>query len=251
VDLVTTDRPEDGIAVLRLNDPRRENRLSVKLCAEWSAALDLFAADQSIRTLVIAGLSGVFCAGSAIDELRQISVGQLDVHDSSLPLKLVEFPVPVVAAMEGHAVGGGLALALLCDLVVAASDRRYGMNFTELGLTPGVGTTRIVTDLVGYHLAAELLFAGRFHRGDELARRGLFNVAVDSADVLSSAFDLARQISTKPRKVLEMTKAAMALGRRTALLEAMSREHLMHQVCHNLPETVASIESNYLQGKGR
>jgi acyl carrier protein len=135
----------------------------------------------------------------------------------------------------------------LCDLVVAASDRRYGMNFTELGLTPGVGTTRIVTDLVGYHLAAELLFAGRFHRGDELARRGLFNVAVDSADVLSSAFDLARQISTKPRKVLEMTKAAMALGRRTALLEAMSREHLMHQVCHNLPETVASIESNYLQ----
>jgi polyketide biosynthesis enoyl-CoA hydratase PksI len=84
-----------------------------------------------------------------------------------------------------------------------------------------------------------------------LARRGLFNVAVDSADVLSSAFDLARQISTKPRKVLEMTKAAMALGRRTALLEAMSREHLMHQVCHNLPETVASIESNYLQGKGR
>jgi len=251
VALVTTDRPEDGIALLRLNDPQSENRLSVKLCAEWTAALDLLAADQSVRALVIAGLPVVFCAGSAIDELRQISAGNLNVRDSSLPLKLVEFPVPVVAAMEGHAVGGGLALALLCDLIVAASDRRYGMNFTELGLTPGVGMTRIAIDLVGYHCAAELLLAGRFHRGDDLARKGLFNTAVESTEVLSTAFDLARQVSSKPRMVLEMTKAAMALGRRTALLEAMSREHLMHQVCHQLPETAKSIDANYLQGRGR
>ena len=100
--------------------------------------------------------------GSGVEELKQIAAGNLMVRDLSLPHQLLEFPVPTIAAMEGHAVGGGLVLALLCDVVVAASERRFGLNFTDLGLTPGMGSTRLLAELVGHHFAAEMLLTSRF-----------------------------------------------------------------------------------------
>jgi len=245
VDPVTIERPEEAIAVLRLSDPHNENHLSASLCAAWMTALDRMAEDNSIRVLLIAGLPKVFCAGASLDELRQIAAGELHVRDLELPDRLMRFPVPVIAAMEGHATGGGLVAALCCDLVVAASERRYGLNFTELGFTPGMGVTRLLPALVGHHLAAEIMLSGRFFHGEDLARRGLFNAAAPSAEVFARALDLARQIACKPRQVLELTKAALAAPRRTALLEALSSEHLMHRICFAAPHHPALIEERY------
>jgi polyketide biosynthesis enoyl-CoA hydratase PksI len=249
---VEIERPEDGIAILRLNDPRHDNHLTEALCGSWIAALHRLAADSSLNVLLIRGLTKVFCAGASAEELKQITAGKVQVRDLELPDCLLQFPVPVIAAMEGHAAGGGFVAALCCDLLVAASDRRYGLNFTQLGFTPGMGVTRLLPALLGYHHAAEVLFSGRFFRGDELAARGLFNAAVPSPEVFPRALDLARQIAPKPRHVLEMTKAALCLPRRLSLAEALPQEHLMHRICFSTPcEPAAEAEKYFPAGAPR
>jgi polyketide biosynthesis enoyl-CoA hydratase PksI len=244
--LVTTLRLETDISLLRLDDAGHDNRLTLELCADWISALEELAKDRTIKVLIISGAPNIFCAGASLESLKKVSAGEVQVVDLQLPDRLLSFPVPVVAALEGHAVGGGLIAALCCDLVVAAKGRRYGVNFTRLGFVPGMGTMQLLPAMVGHQLAAEMILTGRSYKGEELERRGLFNYVVPSSDVYPLALDLARQLAEKPRHVLEMVKATLSVSRRTALLESMSREHLMHQICFSRPETVDLIEQNYL-----
>ena len=248
--LVTIERSEAGIAVLRLCDSRNENALTGEFCAVWLDEMHGLALDSELRVLLIAGLPTVFCSGASSAALEMLSNGSFDVRDLEIPDRILGFPVPVIAAMEGHAVGGGLVAALSCDLVVAASEKRYGLNFTELGFTPGMGITGLLPALAGHHLASEMLLTGRFFRGDDLARRGLFNAALPSVEVFAHALDLARQLTSKPRHVLEMTKSALAEPRRVILAEATSREHLMHRICFSPPKPAARCEEEGFAGMG-
>ncbi|MFZ0304447.1 MAG: polyketide synthase [Terracidiphilus sp.] len=246
---ITIEYSEAGVAILRLCDPDNENALTTEFCSAWLDSMHCLAPDSELRVLVIAGLPKVFCSGASTATLEMLSSGSFDVRDLELPDRILSFPVPVIAAMEGHAVGGGLVAALCCDLVIAASEKRYGLNFTELGFTPGMGITGLLPALAGHHLAAEMLLTGRFFQGDELVRRGLFNAAVPSTEVFALSLDLARQLKSKPRHVLEMTKSALAEPRRAILAKAMSREHLMHRICFS-PQSGAVREEVFLATGG-
>jgi len=244
---VTVDRTsEDGVTLVRLTDPAAQNRLSEALCEDLLQALEAAARDKDLRVLVLAGSRETFCAGADLETLRQLSRGERAVKDMALPDRLLAFPLPIVAALEGHAVGGGLALALCCDVLVAARSARYGVNFTDLGFPPGMGTMALLPAKVGHHFAAEMILTARFWRGHELEGRGLFNHVEEADRVLEVALQVAGRMADKPRHVLELVKAALALPRRQALLAASAREHLMHDLCFERPETLARIESNYL-----
>ncbi|MDZ8064890.1 MAG: polyketide synthase [Nostoc sp. DedQUE08] len=237
---------EDGIFQLQIDDPENENRLSEELCDELMTTLTDLATEPSLKVLILSGRSDVFCAGASLDTIKQVVSGNADVKDLSLPNQLLSFPVPIIAALQGHAVGGGIALALYCDLAIASENSRYGVNFTDLGFTPGMGILSVLPAMVGHHFASEMLLTAKLYKGKELKERGLFNYIVPAEEVMTLALDMARRIAEKPRHVLEMVKDTLCLPRRQALQAALSREHLMHKICFGVPGTLAHIEAAYL-----
>lgn len=245
--LVTIQALDEGVIELHMDDAEAHNRLSEPLCHALMAGLSEIAGRSEARVVLLSGRADVFCGGATLEALESVSTGAVDVLDLHLPDQMLGFPLPIVGALEGHAVGGGLTLALCCDVLVAAATSRYGFNFTDMGFTPGMGTTALLPLLVGHHRAMEMMLSARFYRGAELEGVGLFNRVVPAADVRATALDIALQMADKPRHVLEMVKATLADPRRQALQAGMSREHLMHRVCFGHPGTRQRIAERYIE----
>jgi polyketide biosynthesis enoyl-CoA hydratase PksI len=241
---------ESGIYRIHMDEPTEQNRLTDAVVDGLMEAFQTAAAAPDLRVLLLTGREDVFCAGGTRDMLEKVSSGEGVVKDLLLPAQVIGFPAPVIGALEGHAVGGGLLLALGCDILVAAEESRYGANFTSMGFTPGMGTMALLPALVGHGFATEMILTARYYRGRELAGRGLFTHIKPRARVYEAALDLARSMADKPKHVLAMLKDTLSLPRRQALMAAMSREHLMHQICFAHPDTRAMIDDNYV-GDGR
>jgi polyketide biosynthesis enoyl-CoA hydratase PksI len=142
----------------------------------------------------------------------------------------MDLPVPVVAACRGHAIGGGLALALSCDLVFLAEESRYGANFIDLGITPGMGMTHLLEHFVGPAVAHELLYTGEPRRGRDLAHAGHgFNGVSPALEVEERAIDTALRIADKRVESTRLLKRALTLPRRRAFEESHTLETLMHE----------------------
>jgi len=248
--LVTTTPLGDGITQVTLDDPDHENCLTGPLCDELGNVLEHLRTAPDLKVLVFSGSPQVFCGGGSFEMVAEVVAGKTDAKDLQLPGQLISFPVPVIAAMQGHALGAGLMLGLCCDIVIAAEGRRYGANFTHLGFTPGMGTTALLPALIGHQLASEMMYTAKLYKGRELKGRGLFAHVVPDDEVGATALALARRIADKPRHVLTLLKDGMSLPRRRALDEAMSREHLMHKVCFSKPEALARLHENFNHPSG-
>jgi enoyl-CoA hydratase/carnithine racemase len=127
-------------------------------------------------------------------------------------LSLLDLTVPVIGALNGHAVGGGFGLALVCDLRIAALESKYGANFAALGLAPGMAISHFLPRLIGVARASELLFTGRLVDGAEAERLGIVNRAVPSAQVMSEAMAMACAIADNAPFAVSATKAAIRRG---------------------------------------
>jgi len=143
-------------------------------------------------------------------------------------LSLLDIAVPVIGALNGHTIGGGFGLALVCDVRIGAEDAKYGANFVRLGLAPGMAISYLLPRLVGLARASELLFAARLVDGREAAALGILNRAVPAGDVLPTALALANTIASNAPLAVRATKAAMRRGlelhvREAALAEALAQ----------------------------
>jgi polyketide biosynthesis enoyl-CoA hydratase PksI len=233
----------DHVAVVTIDDADGRNTLSERVVHELIAALAAVGSDRAVHAIVLAGRSDVFCAGASREMLRAIVDGSVAPTDIMLPRAILDLPVPVIAAMAGHAIGGGLALGLCADLVVIARESRYGASFMNMGFTPGMGMTRLFEHVLTRAVAHELLYTGEARRGDAFAAG--FNYILPRADVLPKAMDLAARIAEKPRFALETLKRTLSLPRRQAFEATRTVESLMHEVCFAQPDIAARIEDNY------
>ncbi len=234
-----------GVGVVAMEDRDGKNAMSARFVEELYTALDRAAACPDLRVLVLRGLPEVFCAGASLDMLRGLARGEVAPTDILLPRAVIEVPVPVIAAMEGHAVGGGLALGCCADMVILARESRYGASFMNLGFTPGMGITHLLDRVMPPALADELLFSGENKRGSFFEGRCGFNAVLPRAEVLPRAFSLAARVAEKPRRALEMLKRARALGRRRDFEESRTLESLMHEVSFSDPSALSRIEESY------
>jgi enoyl-CoA hydratase/carnithine racemase len=139
-------------------------------------------------------------------------------------LSLLDIAVPVIGALNGHAVGGGFGLALVCDLRIGARDAKYGANFVKLGLAPGMAISYLLPRLVGVARANELLLTGRLIDGDEAERFGILNRAVAAGDVLPEALALARTIADNAPLAVRATKRAIQRGLELQIRDAAHLE---------------------------
>ncbi|WP_455381233.1 enoyl-CoA hydratase-related protein, partial [Salinispira pacifica] len=172
--------------------------------------------------------------------------GKTVVKDLVISERLVHAPFPLIAAMEGHAVGGGLAVAVCCDIVLAARESRYGAVFMSMGFTPGMGITTLLPELVGSFIANEMMYTGRRFKGRELVEKGTnINYILPKADIAARAHDIALQISEKNPKSVALLKYTLSARKRKLLVDARLQEDMMHRISFGYPETRQTILDLY------
>ncbi len=237
---------DDGVTEIRLDDPATGNALSEAMVAALGSAVSAAAAAERCRVVLLTGTGDTFSSGAPAALLAQLAAGTRHPADIRLPRVLLDCPVPVVAAMAGHAVGGGFALGLAADLVCLARESRYGFTFMNMGFTPGMGTTALASHVLTPAIAHELLYSGELRRGDAFSGAGV-NVVTARTDVVPRARDLARRIAEKPRPALEALKRTLSLPRRQAFEQALTLESLMHQVTLGAPGAADTIRATYVE----
>jgi enoyl-CoA hydratase/carnithine racemase len=206
---------DGAIATITLNRPDERNTMSPGLLDGFARAVAEVRAGSEIRCVIITGRGTCFSAGANLGaSLQREDEPGKQPHERSFAmyepfLTLLELDVPVIGALNGHAVGGGFGLALLCDIRIACRDARYGANFTRLGVHPGMAITYVLPRLIGVERAAELLFTGRLISGAEAERLGLVSKAVPADEVYSNALVLAREIAACAPAAVRMTKRSL------------------------------------------
>lgn len=210
---------KDQIGQITLNRPENRNSMTDEVLEGLRHAVTRAREDPDLRCVIITGSGRSFCAGADFkSQLQRDDGGRARLPQErsfamySPFLSVLEIEVPTIAAMNGHAIGGGLGLAVVCDLRVASQDAKYGANFTRLGLHPGMATTYILPRLMGLPRATELLLTGRILSGGEAAEMGLVNYAVPTDQVLDRAWQLAREIAAAAPIAVRMTKASIYQG---------------------------------------
>lgn len=245
--IVTYRLDTHGIAYIAMRDTEKKNTLSALLVDQLIATLTR-AEQEGARVVVLSGLPDVFCAGAEREILRALSEGEVHVKDLLLSEKLVSLSIPIISAIEGHAIGGGLVIAACSDIVVLAEESRYGAVFMTMGFTPGMGATTLLELLFGAPLAHEMMYTGRRFRGRELAQRGVhINRVVPKKEVAAVAKDIALQIAEKNPKSVALLKYTLSVRKRKLLIDARLQEDLMHRVSFGYPETKEIIDEFYHQ----
>ena len=187
-------------AVLTMDSVQNQNALSAQLLSDLSEALRTAERDERVRAVILTGKEGVFCAGANIDEFRfdgsEAASGRiLSDDDFREPFDLIEhLDKPVIAAVNGTALGGGFELALVSDLVVVGEDVTMGLPEVTIGAAPGIAFVRL-TDIIDHHSAMELMLTGKHITGAEAVELGLFNETVPTAEVHDRATEYAEQIA--------------------------------------------------------
>lgn len=192
----------DHIAVITLNRPENRNSMTKDVLNGILERVKQVRANPELRCVVITGKGSSFCAGADFKSgiNNAVEGDKLQPNERSFTmykpfLSILDIEVPVIGALNGHAIGGGLGLALVCDIRVANESSKYGSNFTKLGLHPGMATTYFLPRFVGVPRAAELLLTGRIITGSEAEAYGLMNYAVPSGDVWDKAWSLAEEVA--------------------------------------------------------
>lgn len=202
----------------------------VDLIVQLTAMVDLVCADESIRVVIFEGGPIYFSAGGSSAALTEAEpMLNILLRAIEIPHLLLDLPIPIIAAMAGHAIGGGFMLGMWSDIPLLAAESRYGMNAVKLGFPPVMGATELLPDLLGPSLAHQLLYRGRLIKGRHFqsAASSLAHAVFAKAAVASEALKIAQEIAETPRAVLVQTKRQLSLRRRAMLAHVSEAEESM------------------------
>jgi enoyl-CoA hydratase/carnithine racemase len=218
----------DGIGTILLNRPHRKNAFTMAMIDEWADVLRRARTDDDVRVVVLTGAGDAFCSGVDLGSYRD-SEEQTPLQRKEnlrerihrVPLALEDLDKPVIAAVNGVAVGAGMDMALMCDLRVVARSARLSEGYIRVGLVPGDGGCYYLPRLVGTAKALELLLTGDFVDGAEAARLGIANHVVDDDELLPFVTGLARKLADAPPVAVRMIKRAVYQSARSDLRTAL------------------------------
>jgi enoyl-CoA hydratase len=198
----------DGVAVVTLDAPDRRNALTLPMVTEIAEALDRAEADENVGALVVTGSPPAFCAGADLSHLgASQEEGLRAIYEGFL--RIGRSPLPSVAAVNGAAVGAGMNLALVCDVILAGSRARFDTRFLQLGLHPGGGHTWMLRRRIGPQAAAAMVLFGQVVDGPRAAEIGLAWACVPDEDLQAEARKLAAAAAATPRGLAERAKASL------------------------------------------
>lgn len=217
----------DLVATVEIRRPPH-NFFDVSLIEQIATAFDELDKDSSCRAIVLAAEGKSFCAGANFGDGSSSSQtqGLSTKHLYSEAVRLFGARKPIIGAIHGPAIGGGLGLALVPDFRVTCPEARFSANFTRLGFHPGFGLTYTLPQLIGFNQACLMFYTGRRLKGDEAHAIGLADVLVPQAEVRSAALALAREIAESSPLGVMSTRATMRRGMVDKIREATDREHV-------------------------
>ncbi len=250
---------EQGIATICFNRPKALNALNRALLKELSRAIDIIAQDNDIRMVVLTGAGDkAFIAGADIKELANLDALQAKAFSrigQSVINKIGELPMPVIAAINGYALGGGLEMALVCDFIYASENASVGLPETNLGLIPGFGGTQRLSRLIGPNQAKELIYTGKIISAGQAQSMGLVNQVFPADKLMGEVTATARAICAKGRVSLRAAKEAVNNGLDIDLATGLKIEQDAFALCvvsEDAQEgTLAFIEKRKAVFKGR
>ena len=212
-ELVTVERA-DAVAIVTLNRPEKRNALSLDLRARLTNELNALASDDDVRCLLLTGAGSAFCAGMDMTEFGGDRAHKERIVELSVSLfrALGDFAKPVVAAINGPAVAGGFALALLCDLRLASTEARMGFLENRRGIPPSYAAARAALPAA---IAAELCLTGRLLEADEAQRVGVVTEVHPPAELMVRAIALAQEVAAAPTSASLETKRRILIERET------------------------------------
>lgn len=252
MDLRVELRPASGrrIAVVTLDLPEKRNAMSDPMTASWSRLMGLLAADRELAAVVVTGAGTAFSSGGELGWLvSEPDAGVADLrarmiafYRSWLTVKNVE--VPVIAALNGPAIGAGFALALACDIRYASAEAKFGVPFTSLGLHPGMATTWSLPNVAGAAVARDLLLTGRLVTGGEALTLGLVSAAAPADEVLPMALAAADRVAAAAPIAERLTTVALRDGGHASFAAALQWEALAQPITmatSDLLEGIAAV----------
>jgi enoyl-CoA hydratase len=220
---IETNVTEDGIATLTLARPDQRNALSIKMRDEITEQLGDWAKDTAVRVVVITGAGSSFCAGFDLNEFAQAGIArQIKESSRRYHFAVWKFPKPLVAAVNGPAMAGGMDLSVLCDCRIAASTAAFGHPEIKFGAPPLFTPLQWI---VGLGVARELCLTGRRVDASEALRIGLVTGVVDPERLVDEALATARSIAEAPQVALERTKSYLITSASATFEDAFAVEH--------------------------
>lgn len=255
------ERPSEGVVLLTLDNPGMRNAMSDEMTSSWVTAIDALACDTSVRAVVVTGKGSAFCSGgntswiasepdASVDRLRS---RMMPFYRAWLSIRRLE--VPTIAAVNGHAIGAGLCLALACDIRYAAGGAKLGLPFNKLGMHAGMAGTWLLPNVVGPAHARDLLLTGRVVDADEALRLGLVSRVIDPEAFLDEVLETVAGIAATAPIAARLTKVALADGGHADFESALQWEALAQPVTlatADLQEGIAAAkEKRAPQFRGR
>jgi enoyl-CoA hydratase len=228
------------IAVITVDRPKALNALDSATIGEFEAILDRLSADRTIRVVIVTGAGGkAFVAGADVAEMRDMSPAEarrFARRGQAAFARLERLPQPVIAAVNGFALGGGCELAMACDIRIAAENARFGLPETGLGITPGFGGTQRLPRLVGVGRAKRLMFTGDLVDAAEALRIGLVDAVVPVGGAPAAALAMAEKIAGRAPGAIAACKAAVRDGLDGDLDRGIAHEAEVFALCFADPE---------------
>ena len=224
-DEVRLERHGDGTATVRIDRPEARNALNMATRKGLAAACREIAEDASLRAVVLTGGPDMFAAGADLTEF--VEAGAIEVmkrHAERWWQAIAEVPQPMIASINGFALGGGLELAMCCDIIIAGRSAKLGQPEVRVGIMPGAGGTQRLTRAVGKFQAMRLVLTGEIIGAEEALAMGLVSKVVDDAAVYDSAREMARAIAALPPIAVQQAKEAVILGADASLATALALE---------------------------
>jgi polyketide biosynthesis enoyl-CoA hydratase PksI len=243
-DVISISYATPAIAVLTMADRESRNTFSHALLNGLIAAFEAIAQRDDLKVVVIQGYDNYFCCGGTQSELMRIYDGELDFTELAFYRLLLDCKIPTIAAMQGHALGGGLAFGCYADLMVLSEESLYSTNFMKYGFTPGMGATYIIPQKFGKLLGEEMLYSAKSYHGGTLRSRGLSASVVKKQDVFATAIQLAKELADKPRLSLTTLKQHLTQKIKAELPAIIEQELAMHHITFAQPEVKQRIENS-------
>ena len=239
------------IAFVKIQSRENKNMFSPGVIRGLLAKFALIKKDPMIKAVIVTGYDRIFLAGGTQEGL--ISIVEEQTRCTDIPFLyqgLLECEVPVIAAMQGLAVGAGLTFGLYADIVIMAEEGTYSANFMKYGFTPGLGTTFILEQKLGKNIANEMMFTAKSFSGEELKNRGAPVIIIKQSEVVKEALSIANTLSEKPVDSLKVLKKSLASRVLEALPRVIEQELRMHeQTFYNNPEVMERINNHFKENK--
>ena len=232
------------VATITLNRPNSLNALCNELMEEVGNALDLISLNSNIHVVILKGSEKVFAAGADIRQMKDLEFISHINNDFILPWeKISKFKKPIIASVSGYALGGGCEIAMMCDIIIAADNAKFGQPEINLGTIPAAGGTQRLVRSVGKSKAMELVLTGKIIDAKEALDYGLVSKVVELNILNKEVEELAQSIASKSLPVLMLAKEAVVRSYETTLSEGMINERRLFQSTFALKDRKEGMEA--------